>query len=137
MSGDGLDLVERVATGTPSPAYPLTSAVHALLHALGATPLFAVRATSIAAGIVLTTATWLLARERFDDEPRRWATTALVGTVGAAALGFGSLEVYAPLCAATALYLWASVRSIHRNARHGANRRPRARFRARSPATEP
>jgi hypothetical protein len=113
LSGDAMDVVARTAVGDVQPSNALTSWLEiGVARAAQLDALAAVRVVTCVAGAAGVAASVWLARELFEDAPRRVATAVLLTTTGGAALWFGSVEVYAPLGAAVVAYLAVGVRSL-------------------------
>jgi Tetratricopeptide repeat len=113
ISGDAMSIVLLVAEGKPYPSNALTSYCQMLLAGLpGLDAREGVRLFSVVSGVVFALAAVGMARTLFTDRARRAGLAALLLSSGAGVLFFGTLEVYAPLAAGTAVYLYAGIRHL-------------------------
>ncbi|MEN8152117.1 MAG: hypothetical protein ABFS86_20035 [Planctomycetota bacterium] len=113
ISGDAADVVERVALRQVYPSNALTCwLMNAVADVTGLDAVSAIRLVAGLAGLVYAWAAVGIARECFEDAGRRAGVTALLLTGGAAALFFGTIEVYAPVAAGIAVYIRAALRSL-------------------------
>jgi tetratricopeptide (TPR) repeat protein len=113
LSGDASAAIITVGTGRVLPSNALTSYLHLLVDAIpGLDAYDAIRAVSVVSGIAYVPVALALGRACFRDGARRTALTVLLLTVAPVTLFFGSMEVYAPLVTALALYLLVGIRYL-------------------------
>jgi tetratricopeptide (TPR) repeat protein len=119
LSGDGTTFIWITASGRVYPSNALTCYLHQAADALPrVSTRDAVRLVDAAAGVVYVLAALRIARECFGEDRVRRATLAvLLLSAGAVSLFFGSIEVYAPLCAGIAVYLLAGIRHLRGSGR--------------------
>ena len=112
LSGDFQDVLGRAVRGEVYPSNALTSYLFLAVGAGGLEAWEAIRLVSIASGLVYVACAVRIGVECFPDGARRAALTVLLLTAGTVALFFGTIEVYAPLAAAIALYLLVGIRRL-------------------------
>jgi tetratricopeptide (TPR) repeat protein len=111
LSGDGLGIVYYTAVGVVYPSNPLNSVIHRdVTSVLGVDPREAIRLVSCVAGVGFAALAVRTAAACFEAPAARVTTTVLLMTAGAAALFFGSLELYAPVTAILLAFLFAGLR---------------------------
>jgi Flp pilus assembly protein TadD len=113
LSGDAAAAISTIGEGQVRTSNALTCYLQHLVDTVpGASAYDAVRIVSVASGLVYVPCAVAIGRECFRDRPRRVAMTTLLLTVAPVALFFGSIEVYAPMTAALALYLLVGIRHL-------------------------
>jgi Tetratricopeptide repeat len=114
ISGDSLPVMLRACAGDAYASNALTSwlfiGTSRLLDIPGPT---AIRLVSCLAGAVYILAAVGIGRVSFPAGPARAGLTGLLVTTGTAALFFGSIEVYAPVAAAVAVYVYLGLRVLN------------------------
>jgi tetratricopeptide (TPR) repeat protein len=113
LKGDAAAALLRAISGKVYPSNALFDfTLKGLWLATGLDPLAAVRLLAAASGAVFAFAAAGLAREFRPDPAGRATFTGLFIACGTSLLFFGDIEVYAPMAAASAVYLWFAVRRV-------------------------
>ncbi|MCU0725679.1 MAG: hypothetical protein MUE73_07815, partial [Planctomycetes bacterium] len=113
LSGDAAGALLRAARGEVYPSNALFDfALRGIVLATGLDPLAAVRLLAALSGAVFALAATGIARACRPDPAGRATFTGLLLAGGTSVLFFGDVEVYAPLSAALAVYLWLALRRV-------------------------
>jgi hypothetical protein len=113
LSGDAGSVLRRLCLREVYPSNALTNWIwHVVADITTISARETIRFVAVAAGLVYVAAAVGIGRQCFEDLPRRDIVTILLLTAGTMGLFFGTLEVYAPLAAGIAVYVWLGLREI-------------------------
>jgi len=114
LSGDAGTVLMFATVGMVHPSNALASWLFSgTAEMLALDTVTAIRLVSTLSGMVYAAAAVGLGRECFGPGARRVGLTAVLLTTGTVALFFGTIEVYAPLVAAVAVFLLFGIRHLH------------------------
>jgi len=114
LSGDAGAILMFATAETVYPSNALTSWLFSGAgEMLALDPVTAIRLVSTLSGMVYAAAAVGLGRECFPPGARRIGLTTVLLTTGTVALFFGTIEVYAPMVAAVAVFLLFGIRHLH------------------------